>query len=55
MSLVYEATIESGVPKADGEETSDVGWFRLGDLAGLESNHFTRQLLAAAVPLLDQV
>lgn len=53
VSLVYEATIESGNPRADGEETSEVGWFHPDSLAALEVNHFTRQLLVAALPLLD--
>ena len=54
VSLVYEASIESGDPRADGEETSGVRWFYPDGLIALETNQFTRQLLAAALPLLDQ-
>lgn len=54
MSLVFEASIESGEPSPDGEETSEVGWFHAADLAAVELNHFNRHLLATAVPLLNQ-
>jgi 8-oxo-dGTP pyrophosphatase MutT (NUDIX family) len=47
--IVYEATIEAGDPVPDGDETSEVGWFHPGDLAGLDLNDLNRALLARAL------
>lgn len=52
VSVVYDATIVSGEPAPDHEETSEVGWFHVEELADLELNDVNHHLLAAAVPLL---
>ena len=52
VAVVYDATIESGDPAPDGDETSEVGWFHPAALAGLGLNDLNRHLLDAVVPLL---
>jgi 8-oxo-dGTP pyrophosphatase MutT (NUDIX family) len=43
--LAYEATIEDGVPEPDGEETTEVGWFSMDELATADLNGLVRALL----------
>lgn len=50
--IVFEATVESGTPRPDGEETCEVGWFPPGELGGVDINDLNRHLLDAALPLL---
>ena len=47
--IVYEATVESGEPTPDGEETSEIGWFRPNELETIDLNDLNRVLLAAAL------
>jgi 8-oxo-dGTP pyrophosphatase MutT (NUDIX family) len=47
--IVYEATVESGQPTPDNDETSEVGWFHPDDLDTLDLNDLNRHLLAAAL------
>ena len=50
--MVFEATVESGTPRPDGEETCEVGWFHPGELGGVDINDLNRHLLDAVLPLL---
>ena len=48
VSTVFDARVVSGEPAADGDETSDVGWFDAGALEeDLELTSFTTALLRA--------
>jgi 8-oxo-dGTP pyrophosphatase MutT (NUDIX family) len=47
---IFDAVVIGGEPRADGEETSAVGWFTLPELARAETDEFTRALLAAVIP-----
>ena len=47
--IVYEATVESGQPTADNDETTEVGWFDRDDLATLDINDLNRHLLSAVL------
>ena len=47
--IVYEATVESGQPTPDSDETSEVGWFHPDHLGTLDLNDLNRHLLAAAL------
>ncbi|HEX5268777.1 MAG TPA: hypothetical protein VFW24_18575 [Acidimicrobiales bacterium] len=51
---VFEAEVESGTPRPDGDETTEVGWFRPDVLASVDLNALNRHLLAEVVPLLVQ-
>lgn len=41
---VFDATVIDGTPGPDNEETSEVGWFRLGDLPLDQMGRLTRAL-----------
>ncbi len=45
VSTVFEATVVAGTPEPDGEETTEVAWWRPGDLPLDEMSAFTRALL----------
>lgn len=47
--IVYEATVVSGDPTPDGDETSEVAWFHLDDLPRVDLNDLNRVLLASAL------
>ena len=51
--IVYEATVHSGTPQADGDETSEVAWFDLEEVLDLDLNELNRHLLTAVLPLLE--
>lgn len=36
VTIVYDATLQSGEPVPDGEETCEVGWWHPAELAGIE-------------------
>ena len=42
---VFNATVEAGRPRADGDETSDVSWFAPADLPYEEMSVLTKALL----------
>jgi ADP-ribose pyrophosphatase YjhB (NUDIX family) len=50
VTTIFDAVVTGGEPTPDGEETSAVEWFTLGELAQAETDDFTRALLAAAIP-----
>jgi 8-oxo-dGTP pyrophosphatase MutT (NUDIX family) len=50
VTSVFEASVISGVPNPDGDETSAVGWWGFEELEGLPLSSFTR-LLFRSVPL----
>jgi 8-oxo-dGTP pyrophosphatase MutT (NUDIX family) len=52
VTIVFEATITSGVPKPDGEETSAVAWWAIDDLDRAPMSGFTR-LLFRSLPLRE--
>ena len=52
VSVAYGAAVESGTPRPDGDETSEVGWFHPDELASVDLNDLNRHLLQAVVPLL---
>ena len=54
VAIVYDATVESGSPAPDGDETSEVGWFHLDELTDVDLGHLNRHLLAAVMPLLGE-
>ncbi len=41
---VFDATVRGGVPRPDGDETSEVGWFLPEDLPLDQMGHLTRAL-----------
>jgi 8-oxo-dGTP pyrophosphatase MutT (NUDIX family) len=45
---VFDARLVSGVPRADGDETTEVAWFSREELATADLTDFTVSLLAAA-------
>lgn len=45
VSIVYDATVRSGLPAPDGDETIDVGWFTLTEMAATDVGHFVRAML----------
>jgi ADP-ribose pyrophosphatase YjhB (NUDIX family)/ubiquinone/menaquinone biosynthesis C-methylase UbiE len=45
VSTVFEATVLSGTPRPDGDETSEVGWWEPDELPVGEMSAFTRALL----------
>ncbi|HKE52022.1 MAG TPA: NUDIX domain-containing protein [Actinomycetes bacterium] len=45
VSIVYDATVRSGVPTPDGDETIDVGWFTPAEMAAADIGHFVRAML----------
>ena len=42
---VYDATVTTGTPEPDGEETTEVGWFSRAELEKADLSPFTRVLL----------
>jgi 8-oxo-dGTP pyrophosphatase MutT (NUDIX family) len=42
VSIVYDATITSGTPAPDGDETVDVAWFTAADLATADLSAYAR-------------
>jgi 8-oxo-dGTP pyrophosphatase MutT (NUDIX family) len=48
VSTVFDAHVVDGEPRADGEETSEVGWFTAADLKRAQLTPFTLALFAAA-------
>ena len=50
VSTVFDAVVTGGEPRPDGEETSAVAWFTLGELARPDTDGFTQALLAAVIP-----
>lgn len=50
--IVFDATVESGTARPDGEETCEVGWFRPDELDAVDINDLNRHLLDAVLPLL---
>jgi ADP-ribose pyrophosphatase YjhB (NUDIX family) len=49
VAVVYDATVVGGKPTADGEETSEVGWFELAELDGMDKETFLTLLLRDGV------
>jgi 8-oxo-dGTP pyrophosphatase MutT (NUDIX family) len=47
VTTAFDATVVSGTPRPDGDETVDVGWWQPAALPIDEMSHFTRSLLAA--------
>ncbi|MDQ3145499.1 MAG: NUDIX domain-containing protein [Actinomycetota bacterium] len=47
VSVVYDAVVRSGAPRPDGDETSEVGWFTVGELPSLRLDELNRLLLGA--------
>ncbi|SDS81918.1 NUDIX domain-containing protein [Actinoplanes derwentensis] len=47
VTAVYQAGLVGGTPVPDYEEISEVGWFALSELPGVDLNRFTRALLRA--------
>jgi ADP-ribose pyrophosphatase YjhB (NUDIX family) len=52
VSVVFDAIVVGGRPTADGDETSDVGWFSPGELPSIDLNDLNRCLLDHVMPLL---
>ena len=52
VSIVFEAAVESGSPRPDGDETCEVGWFQRDELSTVDLNDLNRHLLDAVLPLL---
>jgi 8-oxo-dGTP pyrophosphatase MutT (NUDIX family) len=50
--IVFEATVESGTPRPDRDETSAVAWYHPHEMQSLDINGLNRHLLAAVLPLL---
>lgn len=50
--IVYDARVVGGVARADGDETSEVGWFRPTEILDLDLNDLNRALLGACLPRL---
>lgn len=48
VSTVFDGVVTEGVPRPDGDETLDTGWFHPSDLAELDMSDFTRALLREA-------
>jgi 8-oxo-dGTP pyrophosphatase MutT (NUDIX family) len=48
VSIVFDARVVGGQPQADGEETSEVAWFSVPELADAPLTAFTVALFAAA-------
>ncbi len=48
VSIVFDARIGEGEPKADGEEVSELAWFATEQLQQAQLTPFTVELLAAA-------
>ena len=44
VSAIYEATVHSGTPTPDGDETTETRWFAPAELAGAELGQFARTM-----------
>ena len=54
VSIVFDARIDAGLPRADEDEVSEVGWFAPHELAAAALTRFTVELLTgAAIPGFD--
>jgi 8-oxo-dGTP pyrophosphatase MutT (NUDIX family) len=49
VTCVFDATVIGGTARADGDETSAVGWFDTDRIDDLEMSSFTRALLGAVL------
>lgn len=47
VSVIYEARVVDGDPRPDHDETSEVGWFHVDDLAELDLGSFARHTFIA--------
>ncbi|AEV84201.1 NUDIX hydrolase [Actinoplanes sp. SE50] len=47
VTAVYRAEVAAGTPVPDREEISEVGWFAVRELDGVDLNRFARALLLA--------
>jgi ADP-ribose pyrophosphatase YjhB (NUDIX family) len=47
VSIIFEATVISGEPKPDGDETTDVRWFTTRELPGISLGSFAHTTLRA--------
>lgn len=47
VSAIYEARVVGGQPRPDHDETTDVGWFHLNELAELDLGAFARHTFMA--------
>ncbi len=47
VSIVFDAQVAGGEPRPDGEETTEVGWFSVGELGAVELTPFTVALFEA--------
>jgi ADP-ribose pyrophosphatase YjhB (NUDIX family) len=45
VALIYDGVVIDGEPTADGDETIDVGWFSVADIADLSKDEFLTLLL----------
>ena len=43
--MAYDAAITGGLPVADGDETTEVGWFKQSDLSSADLNVLVKALL----------
>lgn len=48
VSTVFDARVAGGVPRPDGDETTGVAWFAVGELSRADLSGITRALLTAA-------
>jgi 8-oxo-dGTP pyrophosphatase MutT (NUDIX family) len=48
VSTVFDGIVTGGIPRPDGEETVDTGWFHPSDLVQVDMSDFTRALLREA-------
>jgi ADP-ribose pyrophosphatase YjhB (NUDIX family) len=53
VSSVFEAAVESGSPRPDDDETSEVGWFHPREVPTVDLDDLNRHLLRVVLPLLD--
>lgn len=42
VTIVYDARVTAGVPRPDGDETTECGWFRLEELPGIDLGPIAR-------------
>ncbi|MEQ4301686.1 NUDIX domain-containing protein [Plantactinospora sp. B6F1] len=47
VTAVYRAEIVAGIPRPDGDEVGEVGWFDPAELAALQVSRFARAVLRA--------
>jgi len=51
VAIVFDAVVASGSPTPDHDETTEVGWFSLAELAALDLGDFNRRLINEVLPL----